>query len=140
MKKSNNIIVNKKAIPIASIILLIFSVVVLGSTIFKIVSTSDYIKTTAYVNDTYVKEENYTDNDGYSKTSKNYHTILVYKDKNNKDYTADEVYMILHPKKKSYITIYYNPNNPYELRPQMLPYYIIDVFDIIFILLSETIE
>lgn len=49
------------------------------------------------------------------------------------EYSSDEIFVRFHPKKGTDISIYYDPHNPHDLKPQMLQYYIVDDNDLIFL-------
>lgn len=118
MKKSN-ITVDKQVAPLAIILIVLFLIVNICGTMSVSIKTSNYVETTGIVINTYKKTH-------YNKkhNSSAYYTTVQYKDINGNEYTNDIRCFIKHFHKGDNVKIYYNPDNPNEIKPQVLPYYL----------------
>lgn len=131
MKKTNTT-VNKKAVPLAIILIVLFLIVDIYGTMSVLIKTSNYVETTGIVINTY-KKTHYNE----KHNSSVYYITAQYKDKNENEYTNNIRCFIKHPHKGDTIKIYYNPDNPKEIKPQVLPYYLsigILIFILVFII------
>lgn len=117
--KGNNITVNKKAAPFAIILIVLFLIADIYGTMSVLIKTSNYIETTGIVVNAYKKTH-------YNKkhNSSAYYITVQYKDINGNEYTNNIRCFIEHPHKGDNVKIYYNPDNPKEIKPQVLPYYL----------------
>ena len=117
--KGNNITVNKKAVPFAIILIVLFLIADIYGTMSVLIKTSNYIETTGIVVNAYKKTH-------YNKkhNSSAYYITVRYKDINGNEYTNNIRCFIKHPHKGDNVKIYYNPDNPKEIKPQVLPYYL----------------
>lgn len=130
--KDNNITVNKKAAPFAIILIVLFLIADIYGTMSVLIKTSNYIETTGIVVNTYKKTH-------YNKkhNSSAYYITVQYKDINGNEYTNNIRCFIKHPHKGDNVKIYYNPDNPKEIKPQVLPYYLsigILIFMLVFVI------
>lgn len=60
---------------------------------------------------------------------------VKYKDTHNNTYTINKEYSMTSLKKGDKMTIYYNPDNPEKLKPEMSIFYIMDSIGVIFLLI-----
>lgn len=132
---------DKKAFMIIpGIVILLFLICSIFITKTVINSTANYIKTTATVQSTHKgsKQETIkTKNRLHTKhrtVTYNYATI-TYKDTNNNAYTINKEYSMTSLKQGDKMTIYYNPDNPEKLKPEMSIFYIMDSIGVIFLLI-----
>jgi hypothetical protein len=117
--KENNITVNKKAVLLAIILIVLFLIADIYGTMSVLIKTSNYVETTGIVINTY-KKTHYNE----KHNSSAYYITAQYKDINGNEYTNNIRCFIKHPHKENNVKIYYNPTNPKEIKPQVLPYYL----------------
>lgn len=117
--KENNITVNKKAVPLAIILIVLFLIADIYGTMSVLIKTSNYVETTGIVINTY-KKTHYNE----KHNSSAYYITAQYKDIKENEYTNNIRCFIKHPHKGNNVKIYYNPTNPKEIKPQVLPYYL----------------
>lgn len=117
--KGNNITVNKKAVPFAIILIVLFLIADIYGTMSVLIKTSNYIETTGIVVNAYKKTHYNKKHNSFA-----YYITVQYKDINGNEYTNNIRCFIKHPHKGDNVKIYYNPDNPKEIKPQVLPYYL----------------
>ena len=117
--KENNITVNKKAVPFAIILIALFLITDIYGTMSVLMKTSNYVETTGIVVNTY-KKTHYNE----KHNSSAYYITAQYKDINGNEYTNNIRCFIKHPHTGDNVKIYYNPDNPKEIKPQVLSYYL----------------
>lgn len=135
---------DKKAfIIIPGIIILLFLVCSIFITKTVINSTANYIKTTATVQSTHTgsKQETVKIKNRKNRLRTKQKTVtykyatITYKDTNNNTYTINKEYSMTSLKKGDKMTIYYNPDNPEKLKPEMSIFYIMNSIGVIFLLI-----
>lgn len=135
---------DKKAfIIIPGIIILLFLVCSIFITKTVINSTANYIKATATVQSTHIgsKQETVKIKNRKNRLRTKQKTVtykyatITYKDTNNNTYTINKEYSMTSLKKGDKMTIYYNPDNPEKLKPEMSIFYIMNSIGVIFLLI-----
>ena len=135
---------DKKAFMIIpGIVILLFLVCSIFITKTVINSTTNYIKTTATVQSTHTgsKQETVKIKNRKNRLRTKQKTVtykyatITYKDTNNNTYTINKEYSMTSLKKGDKMTIYYNPDNPEKLKPEMSIFYIMNSIGVIFLLI-----